>query len=95
MEELYDMVYTIDKSNENLYHMETMCNFFYHLKYRHIGEAIKEKIHSVIPMLRSDLKKMFKYIISELNQPNQQLTAQQKQQQMKTVINGTSPPCMQ
>lgn len=68
VEELYDMISIVDTSNEQLYHMETMCNFFYHLKYRHIGESIKEKIHSLMPDFRPELKKLFKYITSELNQ---------------------------
>jgi mediator of RNA polymerase II transcription subunit 23 len=67
IEELYDMVSIVDASNSQLYHMETMCNFFYHLKYRHIGESIKEKIHSLMPLFRPELKKLFKYITSELN----------------------------
>jgi len=48
--------------------METICNFFYHLKYRHIGESIKEKIHTLMPDFRPELKTQFKYITSELNQ---------------------------
>lgn len=68
VEELYDMINIVDTSNQNLYHMDTMCNFFYHLKYRHIGESIKEKIHSLMPNFRPELKKLFKYITSELNQ---------------------------
>ncbi len=83
VEELYDMIYLVDKSNENLYYMETICNFFYHLKYRHIGESIKEKIHTLMPHFRLELKKLFKYITSELNQ----------QQQVKvTQHNSSSPP---
>ncbi|CAF0729586.1 unnamed protein product [Brachionus calyciflorus] len=77
-EELYDMIYLVDKSSEHIYNMETICNFFYHLKYRHIGESIKEKIHSVMPNFRPELKTLFKYITSELNQ---QLQSQQQQQQ--------------
>jgi hypothetical protein len=51
--------------------METICNFFYHLKYRHIGESIKEKIHTLMPHFRLELKKLFKYITIELNQQQQ------------------------
>ena len=85
VEELYEMIYLVDQSNVKLYHMETICNFFYHLKYRHIGESIKEKIHSLMPHFRPELKKLFKYITSELNQQ-----LQQQQQQAKTIQN--SPP---
>lgn len=66
------MICFVDKSSEQIYNMETICNFFYHLKYRHIGESIKEKIHSVMPNLRPELKTLFKYITSELNQQLQQ-----------------------
>jgi len=64
VEELYDMISIIDSSNNQLFYMETICNFFYHLKYRHIGESIKEKIHTVVPNFRPELKKLFKYITS-------------------------------
>ena len=67
-QELYDMIHQVDKLNEHLYYMETICNFFYHLKYRHIGESIKEKIHTLMPDFRPELKTQFKYITSELNQ---------------------------
>ena len=85
--ELYDMIHKVDKSNENLYYMETICNFFYHLKYRHIGESIKEKIHSLMPDFRHELKTQFKYITSELNQ---QLQLQQQQMQ-SLKMSGSSP----
>ena len=68
VEELYDMISMVDAFNQTLYHTETMCNFFYHLKYRHIGESIKEKIHSLMPNFRPEIKKLLKYITSELNQ---------------------------
>ncbi len=88
--ELYDVIYLVDQSNTNMYHLETICNFFYHLKYRHIGESIKDKIHSLMPHFRTDLKKLFKYITSELSQQ------QQQQQQVKSAQNlGNSPPLMQ
>ncbi len=67
-QELYDMIHRVDKINTNLFYMETICNFFYHLKYRHIGESIKEKIHTLMPDFRPELKTQFKYITSELNQ---------------------------
>ena len=62
------MIAIVDSSNQELFHIETICNFFYHLKYRHIGESIKEKIHALMPQFRPELKKLFKYITSELNQ---------------------------
>ena len=69
--------------------METICNFFYHLKYRHIGESIKDKIHTLMPHFRTELKKLFKYITSELSQ-------QQQQNQVKAAQNlSNSPPLMQ
>ena len=77
------MIYLVDKSNETLYHMETICNFFYHLKYRHIGESIKEKIHTLMPHFRLELRKLFKYITSELNQQQVKVTQH---------INTSSPP---
>jgi len=87
VEELYDMISVIDNSNTNLYHIDTMCNFFYHLKYRHIGESIKEKIHSLMPNFRPELKNMFKYITSELNQQQIKTTTSPSmvQSQSKTV----------
>lgn len=62
------MIYLVDKSSEEIFNVETICNFFYHLKYRHIGESIKEKIRQVMPNFRPELKTHFKYITSELNQ---------------------------
>lgn len=79
------MIQLVDQSNTNLYYMETICNFFYHLKYRHIGESIKEKIHSLMPNFRPELKKLFKYITSELNQ-------QQQIQQQQFKASQNSPP---
>jgi hypothetical protein len=66
VEELYDMIAIVDSKNKQLYHMDTICNFFYHLKYRHIGESIKEKIHHLMPNFRPELKKLFKYITSQI-----------------------------
>lgn len=60
------MVHTIDMSNESLIYIDTISNFFYYLKYRHIGESTKGKIQSIIPKLKPDLRKYFKYIISDL-----------------------------
>lgn len=65
------MIYLVDNSSEKIFNIETICNFFYHLKYRHIGESIKEKIHQVMPNFRTELKTLFKYITSELNQQTQ------------------------
>jgi hypothetical protein len=63
------MLLIISNNNENLYYMETICNFFYHLKYRHIGESIKDKIHQIMPLLKPELVFLFKYITTEtLNQ---------------------------
>lgn len=87
------MIYLVDKLNQNLYHMETICNFFYHLKYRHIGESIKEKIHNLMPNFRPELKNQFKYITSELNQILQQQQQQQQQQQLNRN-NQNSPPSL-
>ena len=61
------MVHTIDISNETLLYIDTISNFFYYLKYRHIGESTKGKIQSIIPKLKPDLRKYFKYIISDLS----------------------------
>jgi mediator of RNA polymerase II transcription subunit 23 len=95
-QELYDMIHRVDKLTPHLHYMETICNFFYHLKYRHIGESIKEKIHTLMPDFRDELKTQFKYITSELNQQIQQ----QQQQQLKpsqsmtvaSVKTSNSPP---
>jgi hypothetical protein len=76
---LYDMILIVDQSNEDLYYTETICNFFYHLKYRHIGESIKEKIRLIMPMFKPKLKILFKYITSELSQQHQGQTPQQPQ----------------
>lgn len=78
--------------------METMCNFFYHLKYRHIGESIKEKIHSLMPNFRPELKVLFKYITSELNQQQQlkqntsPLASQQAQSKIQNLTTGAIAP---
>ena len=40
---------------------------FYHLKYRHVGESIKEKFYTVMPQLRPELRKRFKYLISDFS----------------------------
>lgn len=61
------MVAIINTSNETLLYMDTISNFFYHLKYRHIGESTKEKIQTIIPKLKPELRKLFNYIISDLH----------------------------
>lgn len=90
-QELYDMLSLVDQSNQEMHHLDTICNFFYHLKYRHIGESIKDKIHTLIPKFRPELKAKLKYITSELNQQIQlqhhhsqhQLQPPQQQQQQQ------------
>ena len=76
------MIHKVDQMNQNLYFTEAISNFFYHLKYRHIGESIKEKIHSLMPDFRPELKFLFKFITSEVNQQQQK-------------INQFSPPIQQ
>lgn len=61
------MVVVIDNTSETLYYQDTIVNFFYHLKYRHTGESIKEKVNDIMPKLKPELRKRFKYIIPELN----------------------------
>jgi mediator of RNA polymerase II transcription subunit 23 len=78
-QELYEMIYLVDQTHAELFHIETICNFFYHLKYRHIGESIKDKIHSLMPNFRPELKKQFKFITSEINQQLQMQQLQQNQ----------------
>jgi hypothetical protein len=81
------MMHRVDKLNQEIYYQETICNFFYHLKYRHIGESIKEKIHSLMPDFRPELKTQFKYITTELNQQ-----LQMQQQLLKLNPPSNSPP---
>ncbi len=62
------MLVIVNNADAPLQYVETICNFFYHLKYRHIGESIKEKFYMVMPNLKPQLRKRFKYIISDFNQ---------------------------
>jgi mediator of RNA polymerase II transcription subunit 23 len=65
---LYDMILVVStrSSSSDLVHVDTICNFFYHLKYRHIGESIKEKIFKIMPQLRVEFQKNLKYIASDI-----------------------------
>lgn len=74
------MILTVSQSNENLYYLDTICNFFYHLKYRHIGESIKEKIFTIMPSIRPELQKLLKYVTSDFSHMQQQQPAALGQQ---------------
>lgn len=79
--EFYDMLYLVDQITPTYRYSDTICNFFYHLKYRHVGEhsSIKEKIHSLMPKFGPEIRKKLKFITSEASQilQKQEVNSQQ------------------
>ncbi|XP_074597338.1 mediator complex subunit 23 [Brevipalpus obovatus] len=61
-QELYSLLETVDKHCETLRYMDPICDLFYHLKYRIIGDQIKNEIEGKIRNLRSELQKRLRFI---------------------------------
>lgn len=59
---LYEMLEKLDKSCEELVHIDPICDLLYHIKYMFIGDAVKNEVEHVIRNLRPSLQKRLRFI---------------------------------
>nr|XP_027200115.1 mediator of RNA polymerase II transcription subunit 23-like [Dermatophagoides pteronyssinus] len=60
--ELYQMLDTVDKKCSNLYHIDTICDLFYHFKYRFTGNLLQKYIDERIDKLRPELQQKLRFL---------------------------------
>ena len=60
--ELYAILDVVDKKCAHLYHIDTICDFFYHIKYMFVGDSIKQDIHHYVANLRPVLRNRMQFI---------------------------------
>lgn len=68
--ELYEMLSKVDKSTE-IQHLNTICDFFYHIKYMFTGDAVKNDIERCIKNFKPKLQYCLRFI-THLNISNDQ-----------------------
>lgn len=66
--ELYEMLGKVDKKCE-IQHLDTICDFFYHIKYMFTGDAVKNEIERCIRNFKPRLQKCLRFI-THLNVSN-------------------------
>lgn len=60
--ELYEMVEKVDKNAAHLYHVDTITDFLYHIKYMFVGDGVKTEVEKLIETLRPALQMRLRYI---------------------------------
>lgn len=70
--ELYEMLGKVDGSSE-IQHLDTICDFFYHIKYMFTGDAVKNEIERCIKNFKPKLRNCLRFI-THLNIANEQKT---------------------
>ncbi|XP_063968330.1 mediator of RNA polymerase II transcription subunit 23-like [Lytechinus pictus] len=60
--ELYDMLQSVDRHSNHILHADTICDFFYHLKYMFTGDAVKADAEKVIRGLKPPLRTKMRFI---------------------------------
>lgn len=60
--ELYSLLDIVDKRSPHLYHVNTICDFFYHIKYMYVGDAIKQDVQHYVASLRPVLQNRLQFI---------------------------------
>ena len=68
--ELYEMLEIVDKHCKTLYHMDTICDFFYLIKYMFTGDSVKNDVERCILNLRPQLQLRLRYITHMAFQQN-------------------------
>lgn len=68
--ELYEMLSKVDKTTE-IQHLNTICDFFYHIKYMFTGDAVKNDIERCIKNFKPKLQYCLRFI-THLNISNEQ-----------------------
>lgn len=60
--ELYQMLDTVDKKCTHLYHIDTICDLFYHFKYRFTGNLLQKYIDERIDTMRPELQQKLRFL---------------------------------
>eukprot|EP00057_Strongylocentrotus_purpuratus_P018962 XP_011673436.1 PREDICTED: mediator of RNA polymerase II transcription subunit 23 [Strongylocentrotus purpuratus] len=60
--ELYDMLQSVDRHSQQITHADTICDFFYHMKYMFTGDGVKADAEKVIRGLKPPLRTKMRFI---------------------------------
>lgn len=60
--EIYEMLGNVDKNCAEIIHVDTICDFLYHIKYRFAGDSIRTEAEQVIRGLKPQLSKGLRFI---------------------------------
>ncbi|KAJ8033690.1 Mediator of RNA polymerase II transcription subunit 23 [Holothuria leucospilota] len=60
--EIYEMLGNVDRNCPEIIHVDTICDFLYHIKYRFAGDSIKTEAEQVIRGLKPQLSKGLRFI---------------------------------
>ncbi|XP_013404828.1 mediator of RNA polymerase II transcription subunit 23 [Lingula anatina] len=73
--DLYEILEKVDKACEHLFHMDSISDFLYHIKYMFVGDGVKAEVDKIIFNLRPALKLRLRFISQrgkeETPQPSQ------------------------
>lgn len=71
--ELYEILSKVDSSSE-LLHLNTICDFLYHIKYMFTGDAVKNEIEACIKKFKPRLQYCLRFLTHLSISPDQQKT---------------------
>ncbi|XP_071507366.1 mediator of RNA polymerase II transcription subunit 23-like [Diadema antillarum] len=60
--ELYEMLQSVDRHSQQINHADTICDFFYHMKYMFTGDLVKAEAEKVIKGLKPPLRTKMRFI---------------------------------
>ncbi|XP_020892514.2 mediator of RNA polymerase II transcription subunit 23 [Exaiptasia diaphana] len=61
--ELYHLLEKVDRESQHLHHVETICDFLYHIKYMFIGDMVRDEVQKIIPKLRQSLQVRLRFML--------------------------------
>lgn len=59
---LYHLLEKINREVQHIHHIDTICDFLYHIKYMFIGDVIKDEVLKIIPQLRQSLQVRLRFM---------------------------------
>lgn len=60
---LYESIEQVDQSVPQLHHMDIICDLLYHIKYIHVGDAIKSELLTIVKRLRPQLQMRLRFLV--------------------------------
>ncbi|EDV23067.1 uncharacterized protein TRIADDRAFT_28077, partial [Trichoplax adhaerens] len=63
--DLYEMLLIVDQTSPTMNYVDTICDFFYHIKYMFVGDSLKEEVDKIIPKLSSPLRLRLRFMTTQ------------------------------